>query len=112
MPSSVVLEHLNSAQKTARIAGAPYLLSAAAAGVPLIYIPSALIVDGNAAATAHNILASEMIFRALQVASEEWGVGKSKPRFMGTARPSSECSHTVSWHSCSLARLSGVRAAS
>ena len=59
-----MLEHLNSAQKTARIAGAPYLLSAAAAGVPLIYIPSALIVDGTATATAHNILASETIFRA------------------------------------------------
>jgi len=55
---------VNSAQKTARIAGALYLLSAAAAGVPLIYIPSVLIVDGNAAATAHNILASETIFRA------------------------------------------------
>ena len=55
---------MNSAQKTARIAGALYLLSAAAAGVPLIYIPSVLIVDGNAAATAHNILASETIFRA------------------------------------------------
>ena len=55
---------MNSAQKTARIAGALYLLSAAAAGVPLIYIPTALIVDGNAAATAHNILASETIFRA------------------------------------------------
>jgi hypothetical protein len=54
---------VNSAQTTARIAGALYLLSAAAAGVPLIYIPSALIVDGNATATAHNILASEMIFR-------------------------------------------------
>lgn len=54
---------MNSAQKTARIAGTLYLLSAAAAGVPLIYIPSALIVDGNATATAHNILASEMIFR-------------------------------------------------
>ena len=39
------------------------LLSAAAAGLPLLYIPNVLIVDGNAAATAHNILASEMIFR-------------------------------------------------
>ena len=54
---------MNPAQTTARIAGALYLFSATAAGVPLIYIPSALIVDGNAAATAHRILASEMIFR-------------------------------------------------
>ena len=63
---------MSSAQKTARIAGALYLLSAAAAGVPLIYIPSALIVDGNAAATAHNILASEMIFRGC-IVSELFG---------------------------------------
>lgn len=34
-----------------------------AAGVPLIYV-SNLIVPGNAAATANNILASEMLFRA------------------------------------------------
>lgn len=60
---------MNSTQKTAVIAGALYLLSAAAAGVPLIYIPRVLIVDGNAAATTHNILASEMIFRSC-IASE------------------------------------------
>ncbi len=54
---------MNSAQKTARMAGALYLLSAVAAGVPLIYIPSALIVNGDAAGTAHKILASEMVFR-------------------------------------------------
>jgi hypothetical protein len=60
---------VNSTQKTAVIAGALYLLSAAAAGVPLIYIPRVLIVDGNAAATTHNILASEMIFRSC-IASE------------------------------------------
>lgn len=53
-----------STQKTARIAGALYLLSAIAAGFPLVYVPNKLIVDGNAAATAHNILASEMLFRA------------------------------------------------
>jgi hypothetical protein len=56
-------EYVNPTQKTARIAGALYLLSAATAGVPLIYAPNALIVDGDAAATAHNILASERIFR-------------------------------------------------
>lgn len=55
---------MNSTQKTARIAGALYLLSAAAAGAPLIYVPSALIVAGSAAATARNILAAERVFRA------------------------------------------------
>jgi Domain of unknown function (DUF4386) len=54
---------VNSTQKTARVAGTLCLVSAAAAGVPLIYIPRALIVEGNATMTAHNILASEMIFR-------------------------------------------------
>jgi Domain of unknown function (DUF4386) len=54
---------VNSNQKTARIAGALYLLSAAAAGVPLIYVPDKLIVPDNAATTANNILASERIFR-------------------------------------------------
>ena len=54
---------MNSPRSTARIAGALYLLSAVAAGVPLIYVPSALIVPGDAAATANKILASEMVFR-------------------------------------------------
>jgi len=67
--SETARQPMNSVQKKARIAGALYLLSAAAAGVPLMYVPSALLVDGNATATAHNILASEMIFRAC-IASE------------------------------------------
>jgi Domain of unknown function (DUF4386) len=55
---------VNSAKKTARIGGALYLLSAAAAGVPLLYIPNTLIVPRDAAVTANNILASETSFRA------------------------------------------------
>ena len=54
---------MNPAQKTARIAGALYLLSAAAEGIPLIYVPAVLIVNGNAAATVRSILASEATFR-------------------------------------------------
>lgn len=57
-------ESVNSTKKTARIAGFLYLLSGVTAGVPLIYVPSTLIVPGNAAATANNILASERAFRA------------------------------------------------
>jgi Domain of unknown function (DUF4386) len=56
-------ENTNSIKKAARIAGALYLLSSVAAGVPLLYVPSRLIVDGDAAATANNVLASENIFR-------------------------------------------------
>ncbi len=54
-------------RRTARIAGALYLLSAVAAGVPLIYVSSRLIVPGDAAKTAGNILASETSFRACMV---------------------------------------------
>jgi hypothetical protein len=53
--------------KTARIAGALYLLSAAAAGLPLIYVSSKLLVPDDAAKTAANILASEAAFRACMV---------------------------------------------
>jgi len=48
---------------TARVAGALYLLSAVTGFFSIIYVPSTLIVPGNAAATANNILASEMLFR-------------------------------------------------
>lgn len=58
---------MHSARKTARMAGALYLLSAVAAGIPLIYIPSALIIPGNAVATAGKILASETLFRVCMV---------------------------------------------
>jgi hypothetical protein len=65
---------MNSTKKTARIAGALYLLSGVTAGVPLIYVPSTLIVDGNAAATANNILASEKLFRAAMVSELIGGI--------------------------------------
>jgi uncharacterized protein DUF4386 len=49
--------------RTARIAGALYIL-ASIVGIPrLIYIPSALFVQGNPAATASNIAAHEALFR-------------------------------------------------
>ena len=49
--------------KNARIAGALYILSSLV-GIPrLIYIPSALFVHGNPAATASNIAAHEALFR-------------------------------------------------
>lgn len=50
-------------QKTARVAGFLYLLMAIPAPFSLMYVPSVLIVSGNAAATARNILAHEMLFR-------------------------------------------------
>ena len=53
--------------RTARIAGALYLLSAVAAGLPLIYVSTKLIVPDDAAKTAGNILASEASLRACMV---------------------------------------------
>jgi Domain of unknown function (DUF4386) len=49
--------------KAARIAGAIYLSMVFTAPFSLIYVPSKLIVRGNAAATAENILAHETMFR-------------------------------------------------
>ena len=52
-----------SPRKTARIAGLWYLLAGLPAPFSLVYIPSKLIVPGDATATANNILASETLFR-------------------------------------------------
>src|SRR5438094_4386664 len=49
--------------KAARIAGGIYLLMVLTAPFSLIYVPSTLIVRGNALATADNILAHETMFR-------------------------------------------------
>src|SRR2546425_8411848 len=50
-------------KKAARIAGAIYLSMVVTAPFSLIYVSSKLIVRGNAAATADNILAHETMFR-------------------------------------------------
>src|SRR6184192_1683340 len=50
-------------KKAARIAGAIYLSMVVVGPFSLIYVPSKLIVHGNAAATADNILAHETMFR-------------------------------------------------
>src|SRR2546429_9007829 len=49
--------------KAARIAGGIYLTLVFPAPFSLIYVPSKLIVRGNAAATATNILGHETMFR-------------------------------------------------
>jgi hypothetical protein len=60
---------MNSTKKTARIAGLLYLVNGVTGFFSIIYVPSKLIVSGNTAATANNILASERLFR-LGIASE------------------------------------------
>jgi Domain of unknown function (DUF4386) len=60
---------MNSTKKTARIAGMLYLVNGLTGFFGIVYVPSRLVVSGNAAATAQNILASERLFR-LGIASE------------------------------------------
>jgi len=54
---------MHPTDKAARIAGAVYLSMVLTAPFSLIYVPSKLIVRGNATATADNILAHETMFR-------------------------------------------------
>lgn len=60
---------MSSIQRQARTAGFLYLLLAVTAPWGLLYVPSKLIVSGNAAATAENLRASEGLLR-LGIASE------------------------------------------
>ena len=55
---------MNSTKNTARLAGALYLVNGVTGFFSIVYVPGRLVVSGNAAATARNILASERLFRA------------------------------------------------
>jgi len=48
---------MNSTKQTARIAGVLYLVNGLTGFFGIVYVPSKLIVSGNTAATASNILA-------------------------------------------------------
>ena len=54
---------MHPTDKAARIAGAVYLSMVFTAPFTLIYVPSKLVVHGDATATATNILAHETMFR-------------------------------------------------
>src|SRR3990172_11633891 len=56
-------EDMSSIKKQARVAGFLYLLLAITAPFGLLYVPSTLIVPGDATATADRIQASESLFR-------------------------------------------------
>jgi hypothetical protein len=60
---------MNSNKRTARLAGLLWLLSTIAGGFSLSTIRSSLLVPGDAAATAANLMASEFLFRAAIVGS-------------------------------------------
>ena len=53
-----------STKKIARLAGLLYVLLSIPGIYALLYVPAALIVHGDAAATAHNILASKTLYRS------------------------------------------------
>jgi Domain of unknown function (DUF4386) len=57
------MKTVNSNKKIARFAGFLYFAMAIIGAFSLLYVPSKLIVPGNAAATANNITASESLFR-------------------------------------------------
>ena len=54
---------MNPTMNPGRVAGLLYLLASILGFFAMGYVPSKLIVHGNAAATANNIVASEMLFR-------------------------------------------------
>lgn len=60
---------MNSNKRTARLAGFLWLLSTSAGAFGLSTIRSSILVPGDAAATAANLMASEFLFRAAIVAS-------------------------------------------
>ena len=54
---------MESKRKTARIAGVLYLIMAVTGLFGIMYVPSTIIVSGDATATVSNIKASELLFR-------------------------------------------------
>src|SRR4029077_11998648 len=54
---------MSSTKNPGRFAGLLYLLTSIVGFFAMIYVPSKLIVHGNAAATASNIAANETVFR-------------------------------------------------
>jgi hypothetical protein len=60
---------MSSTRNPGRVAGSLYLLTSLVGFFAMIYVPGKIIVHGNAAATASNILASQSLFR-LGIAAE------------------------------------------
>jgi hypothetical protein len=54
---------MSATKNTGRFAGLLYILMSIPGFFAMVYVPSKLIVHGNAAATANNIAASETLFR-------------------------------------------------
>jgi hypothetical protein len=69
IPDKYGWSDMNSNKKTARLAGLLWFLSTATGSFSLLYMRSNVIVPGDAAATASNLMASEFLFRAAIVSS-------------------------------------------
>jgi hypothetical protein len=65
MSTAVMTERIAEAspRTLARIAGSLYLIVIVAGAFAIGYVPAALVVSGDAAATAHNIAAHEVLYR-------------------------------------------------
>ena len=61
---------MKNIQRTARLAGILYLIIAVLAAIAHFYVPSTIIVAGDAAATAQNLVNNETLFRLGGVGSE------------------------------------------
>jgi Domain of unknown function (DUF4386) len=70
--SPVAVSGLSAIKRTARVAGALYFLTIGTGFMGLVYVPSKLVVRGDATATAANIRASVFLLR-LGIASELFG---------------------------------------
>src|SRR5216683_5986430 len=53
-----------SPRQLARIAGGLYLFNIVGGAFAIGFVPAMLVVSGNAAATAHNIQANELLYRS------------------------------------------------
>ncbi|PQB03338.1 hypothetical protein BST83_18755 [Polaribacter filamentus] len=60
---------MNSKKKNARIAGLMYLLMGITGAFGIMYVPSNIMVAGNATATANNIMDSELLFRLSMISN-------------------------------------------
>ena len=60
---------MNPTKKQARIAGLFYLLMGISGPLGIMYVPSNIMVSGNASATVNNLINSEMLFRLSIVSS-------------------------------------------
>lgn len=65
---------MDSANKTARLAGILYLLEPLTAIFTMFYVPSQIHVHGDAAATVHNVATHEFLFRLDIIASASTSV--------------------------------------